>query len=1259
MYRVQIGGKGMITKFEKCVIAVMMAAMMCVPAAGMSAVTVQAEEAGTVQTAGQQDNGTGLTGGQQLQPGTTAEAENPSQETAQGTVSDDLSQKPETGKSEEAQEQAGNDLSDGVFIPLEDDEDAQEDNGAADKDTEEDAASAPVQDEKEDDELQNAEKDAAQTDKEQTVQEQQSKVYADAAGTAGTITVGGDNAPVKMTTEVPENDSVKYLIKAEETGKYYFNIREEGRYDLFEITENGEEWYCGNSSWDVGIQDSMDLKGGKEYCLYIMRDYDSSAETVEWEIGEAPEAAEGENVTEIFAEGAQVYYRINPKDDGIYYLEWDDTQIDLELLRGEEIYYPGTSGVLFKVDPSQENYISIRYSDYGTTGTTTWKLTKPDIPEISTGEEIHTVISADGMPPVYKFTAPGTGRYEASYSGARFYDENWTDLWSDYEEGAKNLTAGQTCYIIFDTYWDEETDWSVNKLVETTIKTDTIYRVAAGDSVYFKFVPPESGAYEIEDLYLNVYDSDWNMIWDYDLTAGQTYYLQPSNGRSKFYFKVNKYQEPEVEKISLEAGKSYVTGENQAVEYTFTPSETGRYRFWSENKANIDIFDIASEESYSGYGFDYWINLEKGRTYQVEIVSNYDSDAEIRWNIAKAGLVTVKKETDYTTEDTKTEEYAFVPDVSGYYLLEYADIGFCQIYDSSWEELYTPGKVYSYRQIDGFGLSVYLESGKTYYFNIRPADGKATWQITLVQSSGDYWYRTLTDGTAEILKYTGGSTSVQVPETIGGKSVKSIGAGAFGRNSDLESVSIPQSVTALQYGAFDSCSSLKKVDFASGSQLQSVADYAFNSCGSLTDINLPGSVETIGDHGFYWCESLADIDLGDNLTEIGDYAFSFGGLTEVNIPDGVEEIGQSCFSSSDSLQKLTIGTGLSGIPDMAFANCEKLTAVEFPVNITYIGVSAFNETGLTEVDIPDTVTSLGDSAFANCKSLQTVNIGSGVSYIAIGAFASCDLQTVTIEGNVETIGAYAFSSNENLASVDLPNTVTEIEYGAFRTCGNLMDIEIPDAVEAIGGSVFDSLNYGGTAWYDDQPDGVVYAGNVLYKYKGEMPAGTTVEVKDGTKGIAGYAFDFQYNLKDITIPNTVTNIGEYAIYGSELLTEIHIPQSVSEIGQYALGYLDARNDLKVPGFTIYGVAGTVAETYAKENGFKFVAEEPAYELGDVDGDGDVGISDLRLVLRSVCRKVTLTAMQELSADVMKDGKVDIQDLRKILRYVCGKIDSFE
>ena len=254
---------------------------------------------------------------------------------------------------------------------------------------------------------------------------------------------------------------------------------------------------------------------------------------------------------------------------------------------------------------------------------------------------------------------------------------------------------------------------------------------------------------------------------------------------------------------------------------------------------------------------------------------------------------------------------------------------------------------------------------------------------------------------------------------------------------------------------------------------------------------------------------------------------------------------------------------------------------------------------------------------------------------------------------------FAFSSSQNLESVVIPNSVTEIEYGAFQNCRNLLEIEIPDSVEAIGGFAFDSMNSSNnTAWYNSQEDGVVYAGKVLYKYKGTAPEGTVVTVEDGTKGIAGYAFYWQYGMTEVQLPNTVTNIGDYAFLGCEKLTEIRIPQSVTKIGEGALGYLDA-DGLKVEGFTIYGVAGSAAQQYAEENGFEFIEVEPEYTLGDVDANGSVDISDLRLVLRAVCGKTELTDNQKLAADVEKDNAVNIQDLRKILRYVCRKIDSFE
>ena len=107
----------------------------------------------------------------------------------------------------------------------------------------------------------------------------------------------------------------------------------------------------------------------------------------------------------------------------------------------------------------------------------------------------------------------------------------------------------------------------------------------------------------------------------------------------------------------------------------------------------------------------------------------------------------------------------------------------------------------------------------------------------------------------------------------------------------------------------------------------------------------------------------------------------------------------------------------------------------------------------------------------------------------------------------------------------------------------------------------------------------------------------------------------------------------------------------------AFGYLDYGE--KVEGFTIYGTLNSEAQRYAKLHGFTFIEAEPDYTLGDVDENGSVDISDLRLVLRAVCGKTELTENQKLAADVETDNDVNIQDLRKILRYVCRKIDSFE
>ena len=153
--------------------------------------------------------------------------------------------------------------------------------------------------------------------------------------------------------------------------------------------------------------------------------------------------------------------------------------------------------------------------------------------------------------------------------------------------------------------------------------------------------------------------------------------------------------------------------------------------------------------------------------------------------------------------------------------------------------------------------------------------------------------------------------------------------------------------------------------------------------------------------------------------------------------------------------------------------------------------------------------------------------------------------TVSYQGKnypVTAIGELAFAYS-GVTSIYIPNSVTRIGDGAFAECFELTNISIPNSVTYIGSGAFEE-----TGWYSNQPDGLVYAGLVLYKYKGTMPNGTSISITEGTKGIAGGAFEYCDELTSITIPNSVTSIGDRAFVHCNGLTSITIPNSITSIG---------------------------------------------------------------------------------------------------------------
>ena len=298
-------------------------------------------------------------------------------------------------------------------------------------------------------------------------------------------------------------------------------------------------------------------------------------------------------------------------------------------------------------------------------------------------------------------------------------------------------------------------------------------------------------------------------------------------------------------------------------------------------------------------------------------------------------------------------------------------------------------------------------------------------------------------------------------------------------------------------------------------------------------------------------------------TAVAAHDFEAGGiyynvLSEENKTVEVTYKGTSSYEDSEYTGSVVIpesvtynGTtySVTSIEQWAFYNCTGLTSITIPNSVTSIENFAFrNCTELTSITIPNSVTSIGYHTFSGTAWYN--NQPDGVVYAGKVLYKYKGTMpantSITIKDGTLCIAGSAFYNCTGLTSITIPNSVTSIGEGAFYDCSGLTSIEIPNSVTSIGNYAFDD-----TAWYNNQPNGVVYAGKVLYKYKGTMPANTSITIKDGIISIRESAFSDCTGLTSITIPNSVTSIGNYAFGGCTGLTSITIPNSVTSIGEGA------------------------------------------------------------------------------------------------------------
>ena len=447
-------------------------------------------------------------------------------------------------------------------------------------------------------------------------------------------------------------------------------------------------------------------------------------------------------------------------------------------------------------------------------------------------------------------------------------------------------------------------------------------------------------------------------------------------------------------------------------------------------------------------------------------------------------------------------------------------------------------------------------------------------------------------------------TSIIIPN-----SVTNIGDGAFDACSSLTSITIPNSVTSIGSRVFDRCPSLASIKVEEGNTIYdsrdncnaiietatnrlivgckntiilnsvtTIGDCAFSSCESLTSVIIPQSVTKIEDYAFAWCYSLKSIIIPNGVASIGNYAFWYCSIDSIIIPNSVTSIGGHVFGHT-SLSYITIPNSVTNIGENAFDGCT-FTRNNFINNSSlnaeenkYWGATIYEENGLCIVDsvvvdclesvtsviIPDTIIAIGDDAFDGCSSLTSIIIPNGVT----------------------TIGEFAFGECSSLKSITIPKSVTNIGIVAFAFCSSLTNMTVE-----VGNTIYDSRNNcnaiietaTNTLVVGCQntviPNSITNIGEYAFLYCDSLKS---ISIPHSVTALGGEAFAGCHSLTSLTIPNSVTTIGYGAFFDCSSIVSVALPNSITSIDEGLFGLCSSLTSITIPNSV------TSIESYAFED----------------------------------------------------------------------------
>ncbi len=570
----------------------------------------------------------------------------------------------------------------------------------------------------------------------------------------------------------------------------------------------------------------------------------------------------------------------------------------------------------------------------------------------------------------------------------------------------------------------------------------------------------------------------------------------------------------------------------------------------------------------------------------------------------------------------------------------------------------------------------------------------------------------------------------QVKNLVIPNGVTRIGNYTFSNCKSITSVVFPDTVTSIGFYAFYNCTWLSQLSLSEG--LVSIDGAAFSDCTRITEVEIPNSVKTIGASAFYLCTRLQKVTLSNELITIGNSAFyNCSALTEINIPSTVTYIGDSAFQLCKKLGVVTISDNVKFIGYRTFLDTEYYrNESNWEDDILYIGnhLIGAKETLVGTYRVREGTITIGGSAFYNCKELTEISIPDSVVFVNrtavlntayyanennwddglllylgdhLIAVKSTDYGEFSLRETTKSISNGVFAYNELISRIEIPSGVQLIGVNAFYSCPNLKSVTIPRSVTDIGimafGFGYDAENYeeyvvedlvingyGNTAAQQYAVDNGISFVDLDAPVEPDVPSEpdepskpqqptTSFTVKEEGDGVTIIGYTGEET--NVVIPQiingkAVVGIAGGAFKGMVTLTSVTIPDSVVTIAEDA--FEGCNESLK-----LLGGEGSVAQTFAKNNGFDFqvvgesapdipetpsdVPETPTdvISAGDLTGDQKVNAKDALEVLKAAVGKVQLTDEQKAAADVNTDGNINAKDALEILKHAVGKPSALD